>query len=63
MKKIVILSLSILFLASLVWAQEKVEAPVWNVGDKWTYKNVHGNTWSNEVVDAKEDLVIVKMGG
>ena len=27
----------ILFLAPMVWAQEKVEAPVWNMGDKWVF--------------------------
>ena len=36
MKKIVFLAWPILLLAQVVSAQEKVEAPVWNVGDKWT---------------------------
>jgi hypothetical protein len=58
-----ILGCLVLFLAPIVWAQEKVEAPVWNVGDKWTYKDVTGSTWTNEVKDSKEDLFIVKMGG
>ena len=26
-----------LFLAPVAWGQEKVEAPVWNVGDKWVF--------------------------
>ena len=37
MKKIVFLGLLIVFLAPVVWAQEKVEAPIWNVGDKWAF--------------------------
>jgi hypothetical protein len=37
MKKMVFLGLLIVFLPALVFAQEKVEAPVWNVGDKWTF--------------------------
>ena len=30
-------ALLILFLPAVVFAQEKVEAPVWNVGDKWVF--------------------------
>ena len=30
-------ALLILFLPAMVFAQEKVEAPVWNVGDRWTF--------------------------
>ncbi|MFH1756680.1 MAG: hypothetical protein ABH969_01405 [Pseudomonadota bacterium] len=37
MKKMIFLGCLILFLAPIVWAQEKVEAPVWNVGDKWEF--------------------------
>jgi len=33
----VFLGCLILFLAPIVWAQEKIEAPVWNVGDKWVF--------------------------
>jgi hypothetical protein len=63
MKKMLILTCLFLFLIPLVWAQEKVEAPVWNVGDKWTYKSTSGGTWTTEVVDAKEDLYIVRTEG
>ena len=45
------------------WTQEKVEAPVWNIGDQWTFKRVDGQTFFQEVVDVKEDLFIVKVGG
>jgi hypothetical protein len=34
MKKIMIMGFLVLFLAPMVWAQETIEAPVWNVGDK-----------------------------
>ena len=37
MKKILFLALLIAFLPAMVFAQEKVEAPAWNVGDKWTF--------------------------
>jgi hypothetical protein len=37
MKKITYLGWLILFLPAMVFAQEKVEAPVWNVGDKWFF--------------------------
>jgi hypothetical protein len=35
MKKMVYLGWLIAFLPALVFAQEKIEAPIWNVGDKW----------------------------
>jgi len=37
MKRMIFLGWLVLFLASAVGAQEKVEAPVWNVGDKWVF--------------------------
>ncbi|KPK91141.1 MAG: hypothetical protein AMJ94_07770 [Deltaproteobacteria bacterium SM23_61] len=37
MKKIAFWGLLIVFLPAMVFAQEKVEAPVWNVGDKWVF--------------------------
>ena len=36
-KKIIFLGLLLVFLAAMVFAQEKIEAPVWNVGDKWAF--------------------------
>ena len=63
MKKAILLSCLILFLAPMVWAQEKVEAPVWNVGDKWVFKRTDGVTFFQEVAEVKEDLFIVKVGG
>jgi DUF3108-like len=60
MKKIVILAFLFLFLASQAWSQEKCGAPVWKIGDKWTYKDATGATFSNEVLDVKEDVFVVK---
>jgi hypothetical protein len=37
MKKIAFLGMLIVFLPAMVFAQEKLEAPVWNVGDKWVF--------------------------
>ena len=37
MKKMILLGWLVLFLAPAVCAQEKIEAPVWNVGDKWVF--------------------------
>lgn len=62
MKRTIFLSLAILFLSQMAWTQEKCEAPVWNVGDKWTYKGATGRTWTNKVVDIKEDVFILKPG-
>jgi hypothetical protein len=37
MKKVVFLALLVVFLPAFVFAQEKVDAPVWNTGDKWFF--------------------------
>ena len=56
MKKIIFLGWLALFLVPTAWAQEKLEAPVWNVGDKWVF--TRGNI---EVVDADQDSYTVKL--
>jgi hypothetical protein len=35
MKKMILLSFLFLFIPALLYGQDKVEVPVWNVGDKW----------------------------
>ena len=35
MKKVILLSFLVLFIPALVFGQNKIEAPVWNMGDKW----------------------------
>ena len=44
-------------------SQKSCDAPIWNVGDKWTYKKVTGEIWTNEIVDIKEDVFISKIQG
>jgi len=36
MKKMILLAFLVLSIPFIVYGQDKVEAPVWNVGDKWT---------------------------
>jgi hypothetical protein len=63
MKKIILFNLIILFLASMAWAQEKCEAPVWNVGDSWTYDVTKGHTETRSVIDLSNNLFILKIEG
>jgi hypothetical protein len=42
----------VLFLAPAVCAQEKIKAPVWNVGDKWVF--TRGNI---EVIGAEKKVM------
>ena len=58
MKKLMILSCLTLFLTQMVWAQEKVEVPVINVGDKWTFKAENGWEWTTEAIGMEKDLYI-----
>jgi len=62
MKKMILLSLLVIFIPVILYGQDKVEAPVWSVGDKWTWKRADGVTLNSEVVDVKEDLYLLKMG-
>jgi len=57
MKKIILLGWLIVFLPAMVFAQEKVEAPVWNIGDKWTFTG----DGSIEVVKADQSGYILKL--
>jgi hypothetical protein len=50
MKKVILLLWIFLLFPSITWAQEKVEAPVWIVGDKWIF--TQGNI---EVVGADKN--------
>ena len=56
MKKMMILGWLILFLPAMVFAQEKIEAPVWNVGDKWVLNG--GGTI--EVLKVEQNDFVVK---
>ncbi len=61
MKKI-LLGLFVLFIPVILYAQDKVEAPLWSVGDKWTWKTAAGATLHSQVVDLKQDLYVLRMG-
>lgn len=37
MKRMILVSLMVLFVPISIFGQDKIEAPVWNVGDKWTF--------------------------
>jgi hypothetical protein len=63
MKRLIVLGCLILFFIPMSWAQEKCEAPAWKTGDKWTFKRADGITYTNQVVDVKNDLFIVKIAG
>ena len=39
MKKMIFLGCLVLLFPTIVYAQEKIEPPIWNVGDKWVYSN------------------------
>ena len=36
MKKMILLSFLVLSVPVIIYAQDRIEAPVWNIGDKWT---------------------------
>lgn len=59
MKKIVFLGCLTIFLAPIVCAQEKIEAPIWNVGDKWIF----AREGPMEVVDINKNGYMVKFSG
>lgn len=47
-------------LGEIDWAKRPCNAPVWNVGDKWTYKSERGGLGIRQIVDVKEDSFIMK---
>jgi len=62
MKKMIILSCLILFLATITWAQEKVEAPVINVGSKWITKADNGWEFKSELIGEEKDVYVFSSG-
>ncbi len=56
MKKAVFSIILIAVFPALVFAQEKVEAPIWNVGDKWTFTG----TGTIQVAKADQSGYILK---
>ena len=62
MKKMMILGCLILSFAPLAWGQEKCEAPVWNVGDQWTYGDKSGTQSTDEVIGIENDIYVMRYG-
>lgn len=58
MKKIIFLSFVLVF-ASMSWAQERVEAPVFNVGSKWITKTDNGWEMTSELIGEEKDVYIL----
>lgn len=45
------------------WGQRSCEAPVWNLGDNWTFKDAAGKFWSNQILEIREDSFIMRVEG
>ncbi len=52
----------ILIFASVAWEQEKCEAPILNVGDKWKYSDKSGKQGIQEVLAVENDIYVIRMG-
>jgi hypothetical protein len=67
MRKIVLLIGIFLFFPSITWAQEKIEAPVWNVGDKWVFTKgnieVVGADKNSYTLNFSKDTCILENNG
>jgi hypothetical protein len=66
MKRILFWGLVILCFPSILYAQDKVETPVWNVGDKWNFNNsspYFKNEGTIEVINADQNTYTVKFSG
>ena len=59
MQKIILWLWVLLLFSSMTWAQEKVAAPVWNVGDKWVFHR----EGPMEVVGIDKNGYVVKFSG
>ena len=63
MKRIIYWGLVFLCFPSMICAQDKVEIPVWNVGDKWLFDNSSPylkNKGTIEIVNADQNTYTVK---
>jgi len=56
MKKMILLGFFVLFIPAMVYGQDKVDAPVWNIGDKW----ILGGTVTIMVGNADQSTYTVK---
>ena len=64
MKKIAIfIAVFFLMVGGVTSAQEKIDAPIWNAGDKWTYKTADGKRLTNEVVKVGDEFFVLRIEG
>ena len=66
MKKKILLIFLVLLIPTIVFGQGKVEAPVWNVGDKWTLEdvvitvvNADENSYTVKYLTSRGDLILI----
>ena len=50
-------------LKEIDWSKRSCDAPVWNLGDSWTYRDGAGKFWSNQIFEIREDLFLVRIEG
>jgi hypothetical protein len=58
MKKVAIFIGFLLFVIPTSWAQEKIQAPVWKAGEKWTFRYDTGGDWSIEIIGEEKGLYV-----
>ncbi len=67
MKRMVLLVWLVLFAAPVIYAEEKINAPVWNVGDKWVFAQgnieVIGADKKSYALRFSKDTCIAENGG
>jgi hypothetical protein len=67
MKKMILLSFLVLFIPAIVYGQEKVDTPVWNVADKWvlsddlviTVTNADGESYAVRYQTARGEITFI----
>jgi hypothetical protein len=67
MKKIILLSFLVLFIPAMVYAQNRVNAPIWNVGDRWNLTgdviilvaNADENTYAVKYTTAGGESILI----
>jgi hypothetical protein len=67
MKRMILVSVLVLLIPVIVYSQDKIEAPVWNVGDKWTFTahptmvvvKADDSTYTVKSVTSKEENVYI----
>jgi hypothetical protein len=47
---------------TVVWAQERCEAPTLSIGDEWTYGGKNNAHWKQEVIGIENDIYVIRYG-